>query len=269
LKQSVAYWCLGLTEWQWNIDRICQTAHDLGLVGIELVPPPLLPTVREKGLLCTLGTNGMPDPPFQKGVNNPKYHSEVIASTKNAIDTCAEFDVPNVIAFTGYKWLDVDDPERGELPRQQAAENSIRALRELAEYAAQKGVTVCLEHLNTRDDTHPMKGHPGYQGDDVDYCAEIVRQVRSPFVRLLFDVYHVQVMHGDVIRRIYQNRDVIGHIHTAGNPGRGELDGNQEIYYPPVRRALEQISYDRFVGHEFIPTREPLDGLTQAAEMFR
>jgi len=268
-KQSVAYWCLALTEWQWSLDRICQTALDLGFVGIELVPPSLLPALRKHGLKCTLGVNGMPDPPFAKGVNNLRYHEEVISRTRNAIDTYAEFDVPQVIAFTGYKWMDAGNPQSGEISRQQGAENSVKALRELAPYAASRNVTICLEHLNTRDDSHPMKGHPGYQGDDLDYCAAIVRQVNSPSVRLLFDVYHVQVMHGDVIRRIYQNQDVIGHIHTAGNPGRGELDDFQEIHYPAVKRALAQIGYSRFIGHEFIPTREPLEGLIQAGELFR
>jgi hydroxypyruvate isomerase len=244
-------------------------AKELELVGVELVPPELLPDVRRHGLLCTLGVNGMPDPPFKRGVNNRRYHEEVIASTKNAIDICAGFDVPNVIAFTGYKWSNADDPESQEITRRDALENSVLALRELAPYAARKNVTICLEHLNTRDDTHAMKGHPGYQGDDLDFCADIIRQVNSPFVRLLFDVYHVQIMHGDVIRRIRQNRDVIGHIHTAGNPGRGELDSLQEIYYPAVRRALEEINYQGFVGHEFMPTREPREGLAHAAEIFR
>ena len=93
-----------------------------------------------------------------------------------------------------------------------------------------------MEHLNTRDTSHPMKGHPGYQGDDLDWMAGIIRRVNSPRLKLLFDIYHVQIMHGDVIRRIEQNRDIIGHIHTAGNPGRGELDDRQEIQYPAIMR---------------------------------
>ena len=129
-------------------------------------------------------------------------------------------------------------------------------------------MTLCLEHLNTRDAAE-MKGHPGYQGDDIDYCADIVRAVGSPRMKLLFDIYHVQIMHGDVIRRIEQCKDVIGHIHTAGNPGRGELDDNQEINYPPIMRKLLEIGYTGYVGQEFIPTRDPLEGLRQAVGTVR
>jgi len=112
-----------------------------------------------------------------------------------------------------------------------------------------------------------MKGHPGYQGDDLDYVASIIRRVDSPRMKLLFDIYHVQVMNGDLIRRIEQTKDIIGHIHTAGNPGRGELDDSQEINYPPIMRKLLQIGYKGYVGQEFIPTRAPLAGLDQAVSL--
>ena len=118
--------------------------------------------------------------------------------------------------------------------------------------------------MNSRDDSHPMKGHPGYQGDHVDYCIDIIRRVGSPRLKLLFDVYHVQIMDGDLIRRIHQCKDHIGHVHTAGNPGRGELDDRQEINYPAVMRTLVETGYSGYVGHEFIPTRDPRQGLRQA-----
>ncbi len=121
-----------------------------------------------------------------------------------------------------------------------------------------------MEHLNSRDTSDPMKGHPGYQGDDVDYCAEIIRQVGSAHAKLLFDVYHVAIMNGDVIRRLRQYRDLIGHVHVAGVPGRGELEEDQEIYYPAVMRTLVEIGYQGYVGQEFIPTREPATGLARA-----
>jgi hydroxypyruvate isomerase len=121
-----------------------------------------------------------------------------------------------------------------------------------------------MEHLNSRDSSDPMKGHPGYQGANVDYCAEIIRRVGSPHAKLLFDVYHVAIMNGDVIRRLRDYRDLIGHIHVAGVPGRAELDENQEIYYPAVMRTLVEIGYKGYVGQEFIPTRDPDAGLAQA-----
>ena len=122
--------------------------------------------------------------------------------------------------------------------------------------------------LNTRDGTHPMKGHPGYQGDDIDYVADIVQRVNMDNVKILFDIYHVQIMNGDVIRRIRQYADLIGHVHAAGNPGRGELHfPKQEIHWPGVMQALVEIDYDGYVGQEFIPTGDPMDGLRRAVEL--
>jgi hydroxypyruvate isomerase len=112
-----------------------------------------------------------------------------------------------------------------------------------------------------------MKGHPGYQGDDIDYCAQIIMEVGSPNAKLLFDIYHVAIMNGDIIRRLSQYRDLLGHIHTAGVPGRAELDENQEINYPAVMRTLLEIGYEGYVGQEFIPTKDPAVGLAQAVAL--
>jgi hydroxypyruvate isomerase len=267
IRQSLAYWCLNATDWKWDIDRICATASALGCESVELVPPDLWPVVRSYGLANALAHNGMPDPPFQKGVNNPRYHDEVIERTKHAIDQAAGAGVPNVIAFTGFRWSDADDPASAEISLSQGAANSVKALSELGAYAAKPGIVICLEHLNTRDDSHPMRGHPGYQGDDIDYCAEIVKQTGSAHVKLLFDVYHVAIMNGDVIRRVRQYGPWIGHVHTAGVPGRGELDGTQEINYPAVMRALLETGYRGYVGQEFIPTRDPAAGLAHAVAL--
>jgi hydroxypyruvate isomerase len=267
IRQSLVYWCLNGTDWNWDIDRVCATAQGLGCESVELVPPELWPTLRRYGLQNALAFNGMPDPPFRKGLNNPRYHDEVITRTKAAIDQAADFGIPNVIAFTGFKWRDAEDPTSEVIPPAEGAANSVRALSKLGSYAATKNVTICLEHLNTRDTSHPMKGHPGYQGDDIDYCADIIRQVSNAHVKLLFDIYHVSVMNGDVIRRLRQYRDIIGHIHTAGNPGRGELDDNQEINYPAVMRTLLDIGYKGFVGQEFIPVREPVASLREAVSL--
>lgn len=267
IKQSLAYWCLNGTSWAWDIDRICQTAKSLGCVSVELAPPEHWPKIRAYGLENAIAHNGMPEPVFAKGLNNPRYAEEVIARTKAAIDQCAAAGVPNVIAFTGHKWRDADDPESGEIPLAEGAANTVKGLRELAHYSEPRGVTICLEQLNTRDDSNPMKGHPGYQGDDIDYCAQIVIAAGSPRVKLLFDIYHAAIMNGDIIRRLSQYRDLIGHVHTAGVPGRGELDDQQEIFYPAVMRTLLEIGYKGYVGQEFIPTRDPAQGLAQAVAL--
>lgn len=267
IKQSVVFWCFNIAGEKWDIEKACQVAKGLGCVSVEIVDPKEWGTLKKHGLICAIAPNGMPGAPFVKGLNNPKYHDEVITRTSAVIDACAEAKFPSVIAFTGYKWRDAEDPKSGEISLDEGAANCVKGLKKLAAYAEKKGVTVCIEHLNTRDDSHPMKGHPGYQGDDIDYVANIVRKVGSPRVKVLFDIYHVQIMNGDVIRRIEQNKDVIGHVHTAGNPGRGELDNAQEIQYPPIMKKLLDIGYEGYVGQEFIPTRDPLAGLKQAVAL--
>jgi hydroxypyruvate isomerase len=142
--------------------------------------------------------------------------------------------------------------------------NCVEGYKRIVGHAEKKKVTLCLEMLNSRVGSHPMKGHPGYQGDHTDYCVELINKVGSPRLKLLFDIYHVQIMDGDVIARIRQHKDVIAHVHTAGVPGRGELDEKQEVNYPAVMRALADVKYKGYVGQEFIPTRDALEGLRQA-----
>ena len=267
IHHSVCMWCFETSEWAWDADTLAGHAASLGMESVELVEPEHWPTLEKHGLKCAIAGNGMPAPPFMKGLNNPRYQPEVIEVTKKTMDACAEAGVPSVIAFNGYKWKDAEDPESGEISLAEGASQTVAGLKELAAYGEEKGVTVCLEMLNTRDDTHPMKGHPGYQGDDIDYCADIIREVGSSRAKLLFDIYHVQIMNGDLIRRLREMREIIGHIHTAGSPGRNELHLAQEIHYPSVMETLVEIGYEGYVGHEFIPTRDPRDSLAQAVRL--
>jgi hydroxypyruvate isomerase len=267
IKQSVVFWCFNVAGDKWDIDTTCKHAKNLGCKSVELCETDLWPSLKKHDLICAIAPNGMPGAPFMKGFNNPKYHDEVIARTTAVIDKCAEYGFPSVIAFTGFKFKDAEDPNSGEISLEEGADNCVQGLKKIIPYAEKKKVTICLEHLNSRDGSHPMKGHPGYQGDDVDYCADIIRRVGSERMKLLFDIYHVQIMNGDVIRRIDQMKDIIGHVHTAGNPGRGELDENQEISYPAIMRKLVEVGYQGYVGQEFIPTRDPLAGLTAAVKL--
>lgn len=255
INQSVVSWCFAS---HWSVEETCEQAKRLGCTSIELIDSKSWPILKEYGLTCAISGIPVEGKPFIKGYNNPSYHPMLIEATKTAIDESADFGCPNVIAFTGYE-------ENFSL--EEGAKNCVEGFKKVAGYAEEKGVTICLEMLNTRDGSDPNKGHPGYQGDHIDYCLDIVKQVGSPRVKLLFDIYHVQIMDGDVIRRIGQCGDFIGHIHTAGNPGRGELDNNQEINYPPIMQALLDIKYQGFVGQEFIPTRDPAEGLAQAVEL--
>jgi sugar phosphate isomerase/epimerase len=267
IKQSIVFWCFNTAGEKWDIEATCRVAKELGCPSVEIVGPEHWAVLKKHGLTCAIAPNGMPGAPFVKGFNNPRYHEELLASMRKMIDACADAGVPSVIAFSGYKWRDAEDPKSGEISREEGADNCVKGLKQLVGQAEKKGVTICMEHLNTRDDSHPMKGHPGYQGDDLDWMAGIIRRVGSPRLKLLFDIYHVQIMHGDLLRRLEQNKDIIGHIHTAGNPGRGELDDRQEIQYAPLMRKLVEINYKGYVGQEFIPTRDPREGLRQAVKL--
>jgi hydroxypyruvate isomerase len=268
IQQSIVHWCFGSRGEKWSVAKTCQVARQLGYRSVELVSPEHFPTLQQHDLTCAIvGARIEPGPAFMRGFNNPRFQPMVIRATREAIDAAAANGYPNVIAFTGYSAHDPSDPASGHFSLDEGAANCIRGLKEVISHAERKGVNICLEMLNSRDDTDSMKGHPGYQGDHTDYCMEIIKAVGSPRMKLLFDIYHVQVMDGDIIRRLHQYRDYIGHIHTAGNPGRGELDGEQEIHYPAVMRTLLDIEYRGFVGQEFVPTRNPLEGLRTAFQI--
>jgi hydroxypyruvate isomerase len=250
LKQSIVQWCF---EKYWNIEQLCQQAKRLGCDSVELADPKDWPVLKKYGLVCAIARSHG----FEKGMNNPKYQAMCLEKMRTAIDACAEAGFPNVITFTGF---------REDIPDDIGIKNCIAGYKKIVGYAEKKKVTLCLEMLNSRVNEN-MKGHPGYQGDHTDYCMEIIKQVGSPRLKLLFDIYHVQIMDGDIIRRIRQYAEHIGHIHTAGNPGRGELDDTQEINYPPIMRALVEVKYTGYVGQEFIPTRDPAKGLEEAVAL--
>jgi hydroxypyruvate isomerase len=256
IKQSIVHWCFAK---HWDVEETAKIAKKLGCQSIELVAPDTWPILKKYDLACAIATIDMqPDPPFVQGFNNPKYWPKVMKATKDAIDAAAANGVKNVIAFTGMA---------GDLTGEEGAANCVKGFKQIIGHAEKNQINICLEMLNTRDDTHPMKGHPGYQGDHTEYCIDIIKKVGSPRMKLLFDIYHVQIMDGDVIRRLKQHKEHIAHIHTAGNPGRAELDDTQEINYPPIMRTLLDINYDGYVGQEFIPTRDPLTGLTEAVKL--
>ncbi|GIX05176.1 MAG: hydroxypyruvate isomerase [Planctomycetaceae bacterium] len=249
IRHSLVTWCF--QPHFPSFEALCAAASRLGCQSVELCPVEQWPTLKRHGLTCAIASSHG----FVRGLNNPQHHEECLSILKQRLEQSAAFGCPNVITFTGM---------REQIPDDEGAKHCVRALKSLAPLAERLRVTLCLEMLNSRVSDHPMKGHPGYQGDHLEYCVEILKQVGSPYVKLLFDVYHVQIMDGDVIRRLREHADWIGHVHTAGNPGRGELDESQELYYPAIMRALVEVGYQGYVGHEFIPTRPVLSGLEQA-----
>lgn len=252
IKQSLVHWCYsGHFK---GFEGLCQAANRLGIPSIELCPVEHWPLLKKYGLTCAIsGSHGFP-----VGFNNPSEWEQCLSVLRERIDQCVEHGVKRLITFTGMA---------NGISKAEGQKNCVAGLKQIVGEAEKKGVVLCLEMLNTRDDSHPMKGHPGYQGDDIDWCLGVCQQVGSSHLKLLFDIYHVQIMHGDVIRRLRQCKDFLGHIHTAGNPGRGELDQKQEIYYPALMEALLDMGYDGYVGQEFIPTRDAWEGLRQAVSL--
>ena len=253
IRQSIMGWCF---RDHFNAIELAKHCKAIGFVGMEGIPRDAYPEVKKLGLdISLVSSHG-----FAKGPCNPENHDEVVTKLNEAIDAAIEVNCPSVITFTGMRFDGMDD--------EKAAQNCIDTWKEVLPKAEKAGITLVLEHLNSRDDSHPMKGHPGYFGDDVDFCVDLINQIGSPNFKLLFDIYHVSVMNGDVIRRIRQYKDLIGHYHTAGNPGRAEMDDTQELNYPPILEEIVKTGYKGFVAQEFIPTwNDPVTALRHAAQL--
>ena len=225
----------------------------LGIPSIELTTPNNFPLLKKHGLLCAL-TSGHG---FAKGFAHVEEHAECLKVLRERIDATAAAGFPSVITFSGFR--------RG-ISDASGTKNMVDGLKKIAGYAEEKKVTVCLEMLNSKV-SEEMKGHPDYFCDDIDHSVEICRLVGSERVKVLFDIYHVQIMHGDVIRRVQQHKDWIGHYHTAGVPGRNEIDGTQEINYRPIMQAIVDTGYRGYVGQEFIPLRDKVTSLSEAVRI--
>lgn len=238
LKQSVMGWCFKGMDTM----TLAKSAKEIGLVGMEGIDSKRYKEVMDLGLKISLvGSHG-----FATGPCDPKYRDMVEKKLTECINLAADVGCKKVITFTGMKYEGMD--------RDEAIKGCLDTWKKVVPLAEQKGITLVLEHLNSRDGTGWMRGHPGYFGDDVEFCVDLINKIGSPNFKLLFDIYHVQIMNGDVIRRLRQHKDVIGHYHTAGNPGRCELDQNQEINYPAIVQAIIDTGYDDYLVQEFIPT---------------
>lgn len=249
IRQSVMGWCY----LPMPAETLARHAKEIGIEGMEGIPRESVSFIRSLGLELSLVTTHR----YDVGPCNPAEQETVLRELTEGIEFAAANGCSRVITFTGMRYPGMNET--------QAARDCVAVWKKVLPLAEKRNVTLCLEHLNSRDDSHPMKGHPGYFGDDVDFCAELVRKVDSERFKLLFDIYHVSIMNGDIIRRIRQYHDIIGHYHTAGNPGRGELDDTQEINYPAVMRAILDTGYTGFVTQELIPARnDPIASLRQA-----
>ncbi|MHC4214010.1 MAG: hydroxypyruvate isomerase family protein [Planctomycetota bacterium] len=251
INQSLTYWCF---QPYWDVEQMCRIAKQLGCKAVGLVEPEDWAIVKKYGLVNCLTSSHL----YIESMNNPAYQPMCIEKMRTSIDNNAQAGFPSVITFTGSA-----ETEAGTIDAEEGMKNCVDGYKKIVGYAEEKGVTLCLEILNSRDPVE-MKGHPGYQGDHTDYCIEIIKKVGSPRLKLLFDIYHVQIMDGDITRRIQEHKDYIGHYHTAGVPGRNEIDDTQEVNYKAVMETIVKTGYKGYVSHEFIPTRDPLQGVKDA-----
>ena len=238
VRQSVMGWCFH------PMDAVTLAGHckRIGLEAIEGISANHYDAVTKIGLKISLiGSHG-----FASGPVDPENHPMVEQKLRDGIDLAVKYGAPHVITFTGMS--------KPGISNEASRRNCLASWKRVLRYAEEKNIGIVLEHLNSRDNSHPMKGHPGYWGDDIHLCADLVKSMDSPNFRLLFDIYHVQIMNGDLIRNIRRYHPIVGHYHTAGNPGRGELDDSQEINYSPVVRAILETGYQGYIAQEFIPT---------------
>ena len=245
-----------LVTWNFRpltVPELAKLSVKFGVKSVELVGPEHWPMLKELGLQCALaGSHG-----FAKGFVQPDQHAECLKVLEERIGQCAAHGVPAVITFSGF---------RKGLSDEQGFKNMVAGLKKIAPLAEQKKVTVALEMLNSKVAVE-MKGHPDYFCDNMDVCIDILKAVGSERVKVLFDIYHVQIMHGDVITRLRQYAPYIAHYHTAGNPGRNEIDDTQEINYPPIMRAISETKYAGYVGQEFIPLRDKVRSINDAVKL--
>ncbi|HKU24065.1 MAG TPA: TIM barrel protein [Candidatus Sulfotelmatobacter sp.] len=246
IRQSVSRWCYRETP----LEKLCEYAAKIGLVGIDLLEAPEYELPRRYGLICTMGYAGAGD--IKNALNRVDNHGAIEQALRTNIPKAAAAQVPNVITFSG---------NRAGMPDEEGARNTIAGLNRVKKIAEDHGVTICLELLNSKHD------HPDYMCDHTAWGVRVVQEVNSPNVRLLYDIYHMQIMEGDLIDTIRQNIRWIAHFHTGGVPGRHELDGTQEVQWDGVMRAIADSGFKGYVAHEFVPKGDPLQSLRKAVDL--
>jgi hydroxypyruvate isomerase len=244
-KQSVSRWCYGRIP----LDDLCESAKAIGYSSVELLSEPDWATPKKHGLQCAMA-NGFGSIPV--GFNRLDNHDKLVADAERMIPLVAAAGIPNIVVFSG---------NRAGLSDAEGIANCITGLKRVAPTAEKHGVTLCLEMLNSKVD------HKDYQADHTAWAVEVVKGVASPRLKLLYDIYHMQIMEGDVVSTIRSNAQHIAHYHTGGVPGRAEIDDTQELNYRRVMQAIADTGYTGFVGQEFVPKRDPLASLKQAFQI--
>jgi hydroxypyruvate isomerase len=246
IHQSVCRWCYKDTP----LDQLCSFAAEIGLKGVDLLQPEEYEVPRRYGIIGTMGYAGggtIPD-----ALNRPEHHDAIEAAFRTNIPLAAKAGVPNVITFSGNRRGMADD---------EGARNTVVGLNRVKKIAEDNGVNICMELLNSK------VNHPDYMCDHTAWGVRVMQEVNSPNVKLLYDIYHMQIMEGDLIATIRENIAWMGHFHTGGVPGRHELDDTQEVQWDGVMRAIADSSFKGYVAHEFLPLRDPFTSLRAAADL--
>jgi hydroxypyruvate isomerase len=247
VNHSVCKWCYPKIP----LDDFCQAARAMGLQSVELVEVKDFPTLKKSGLTCAMVT-GVPGG-IPSGLNRVENHDKIVAYFETTVPAAANFGAPNVICFSGNR--DGMDDEKG-------LENCASGLKRIAPIAEKHKVTVCMELLNSK------RTHKDYMCDHTVWGVELVKRVGSERFKLLYDIFHMQIMEGDMCDTIRENHQFIAHYHTGGVPGRAEIDETQEIYYPAVMKAILDTGFKGFVAQEFVPKRpDALASLKQGVEI--
>lgn len=235
INHSVCSWCYP----DLSLEELCRLAKDIGLVGIDLIGPEGWPTLKKHGLISTM-CNGA-ELSLTEGFNHKKYHAQLIKNYTKQIELVAKAGYTNLICFSG---------NRNGMDDETGLQNCVEGLQKLLPMAEEKGVVLQMELFNSKVD------HPDYMCDNTQWGIELCKRLNSPNFKLLYDIYHMQIEEGDIIRTIKENHQYFGHYHTAGVPGRHEIEENQELFYPAIMKAIVATGYKGYVAQEFIPTRK-------------
>jgi hydroxypyruvate isomerase len=246
IRQSVSRWCYKDIP----LDKLCAYAAEIGCKAIDLLKADEWDMPAKYGLVCAMGYGGGGD--IKSAMNRVENHAKIEEAFRKSIPLAAKAGVVNVITFSG---------NREGMSDAEGAKNTIIGLNRVKKIGEDNGVNICIELLNSKIDHHD------YMCDHSAWGLEVVQAVNSPRVKLLYDIYHMQIMEGDLIRTIQKNIDWIAHFHTGGVPGRHELDGTQEVQWDGVMRGIAATNFKGYVAHEFVPTHDPLTSLRQAVDL--
>ena len=246
INHSVSRWCYGKIP----LDKLCEACQRMGIKSVELLPPSDWPVVKKYGLTCAMTSVGMG---IADGFNRVENHDKLVDELQKVVPLAAEAGMPTLICMSGNR-KGMDDDE--------GMNNCVIGLKRIVGLCEKHKVNLCMELLNSKVD------HADYMCDHTKWGVELCKKVGSPRFKLLYDIYHMQIMEGDLIRTIRESADCIGHYHTGGNPGRHEIDETQEIYYPAVMQAIVETGYQGYVGQEFVPTwDDPLAALEKCVRI--